>query len=110
MLFEPDIQQALDSNDHKQQLRVLRAVLKYLPPVYCKYVLAAAVALCNHEGFTTPAEEFIYSVLHAYMNNGRFMKPDDIEPDVEEFREHWGYVKSMVERFAPMFERQQAAA
>lgn len=110
MLSERELHEIINTNDEEQHLRVLRALLKHLMPCYRSYVLAAATAIKVHEGFTTPAEDFVYGVLLEYKNNGSFMRPEDIEPLMEEFRQNWESVNTIVERFAPMLERQQAAA
>jgi hypothetical protein len=56
---------------------------------YLAEMLAAARAIDNFTGSTSPAEEFILTLLRDYGTSGGCLTLEDVEAELGEFRENW---------------------
>lgn len=60
-----------------------------LPESYLNLMLVLAYALENGRGDSTPAEELIHDLVFCYGHFGGCLTLEDVEDEVEEFRDNW---------------------
>jgi len=92
-----------------QQMRqsVIEAAMEF-DEHYLPYMAAAVKAVRNHNGFTSPAENFLLNVLSDY--DHKHLTAGTIQQGLDEFKENFESVQSIVAKFAEQFPEQAGKA